>query len=206
MRGTIVRIGTSGAGALLALGLLAGTAGASGSPKEGKAERSGKVTCFQPEGKTQGRSLSNPDGGEADKPGCSGGIDADKDGNNGCGNDTDREDDNNGNCTKLETEAGNAGGEQANGNDTTVKPEEVEGDVTVSAAGSSRLSAGVPAETSTTTTTTTTPGTQVLGEQLSRPDTLARTGAGVGGLALLGGLLLGGGRLTVLARKLLRIG
>jgi hypothetical protein len=46
----------------------------------------------------------------------------------------------------------------------------------------------------------------VLGETLSRPGSLARTGAGVGGLALLGGLLLGGGRLTVLARKLLRIG
>ena len=56
------------------------------------------------------------------------------------------------------------------------------------------------------TTTTTTPGTQVLGETLSRPDTLARTGAGIGGLALLGGLLCGGGRLTVLARKVLRIG
>jgi hypothetical protein len=36
--------------------------------------------------------------GGADKPGCNGGIDADRDGNNGCGNDTDREDDNNGWC------------------------------------------------------------------------------------------------------------
>jgi hypothetical protein len=62
-----------------------------------------------------------------------------------------------------------------------------------------------PAATETTTSATT-PDTQVLGETLSAPDTLARTGAGIGGLALLGGLLVGGGRLTVLARKLLRIG
>jgi hypothetical protein len=39
----------------------------------------------------------NPSGA-ADKPGGSGGFDADKDWNNGCGNDTDFEDDNNGNC------------------------------------------------------------------------------------------------------------
>lgn len=36
--------------------------------------------------------------GAPDKPGGSGGFDADKDWNNGCGNDTDFEDDNNGNC------------------------------------------------------------------------------------------------------------
>ena len=50
---------------------------------------------------TQGRSDSDPDGmenGGADKPGCYGGYDDDRDGNNGCGNDTDFEDDNNGNC------------------------------------------------------------------------------------------------------------
>jgi hypothetical protein len=46
----------------------------------------------------------------------------------------------------------------------------------------------------------------VLGQTLSRPSALARTGAGVGALALLGGLLCGGGRLAVLARRLLRIG
>ncbi|HEV3364870.1 MAG TPA: hypothetical protein VG795_12175 [Acidimicrobiia bacterium] len=49
--------------------------------------------------------------------------------------------------------------------------------------------------------------TQVLGETLERgPGTLARTGAGVGGLALLGGALCGAGRLTALARRLLGIG
>src|ERR687887_634497 len=63
-----------------------------------------------------------------------------------------------------------------------------------------------PAGAEATTTTTTAPGTEVLGETLSRPDTLARTGAGIGGLALLGGLLCGGGRLTVLTRKLPRTG
>lgn len=51
----------------------------------------------------QGAAPSNPDAdgnGGADKPGGSGGFDADRDGNNGCGNDTDREDDNNGWCGK----------------------------------------------------------------------------------------------------------
>jgi hypothetical protein len=223
MRATIVRIGTTGAGALLALGLLAGPSAADGSAKQKDADQSGKVTCFQPEGKTQGRSLSDPDGGEADKPGCSGGTAGDKDGNNGCGNDADREDDNNGNCGKQKTEAGNPGDEQADGNDTEVKPEKVEGDVTVQSAGTTQApaeaaSTTTPAATTVlgstvtaagaddTSTTTAAPGTQVLGETLTRPGTLARTGAGVGGLALLGGLLVGGGRLTVLARKLLRIG
>jgi hypothetical protein len=50
------------------------------------------------------------------------------------------------------------------------------------------------------------PGTQVLGETLSRPSALARTGAGIGAMALVGGLLCGGGRLALLARRLLRIG
>lgn len=49
-------------------------------------------------------------------------------------------------------------------------------------------------------TTPTEPQTQVLGETLERgPGTLARTGAGVGGLAALGGLLCAGG---FLARRL----
>lgn len=49
----------------------------------------------------QGHSLSDPDGnanGGLDKPGQTGGFDADRDGNNGCGNDSDREDDANGWC------------------------------------------------------------------------------------------------------------
>lgn len=41
----------------------------------------------------QGKSGSNPDGGDSDKPGKK-----DGDGNNGCGNDNDFSDDNNGNC------------------------------------------------------------------------------------------------------------
>ena len=59
---------------------------------------------------------------------------------------------------------------------------------------------------SASTTTTTAPGTEVLGQTLTRPGTLARTGAGVGGLSFLGLALFGGGRLTALARRLLRIG
>ncbi|MCA1833934.1 MAG: hypothetical protein ABR548_05755 [Actinomycetota bacterium] len=51
----------------------------------------------------QGHSPSDPDAngnGGVDKPGFTGGFDADRDGNNGCGNDSDREDDNNGWCGK----------------------------------------------------------------------------------------------------------
>ncbi|HVW31618.1 MAG TPA: hypothetical protein VHL53_03670 [Acidimicrobiia bacterium] len=101
---TIARIGTVGAGALLAFGLWAGTAGATppGQSPAGPAHgvNHEDSTCFTAGG-PQGRPHSDPDGmtnGGADKPGCPGGFDADQDGNNGCGNDADREDDNNGNC------------------------------------------------------------------------------------------------------------
>ena len=235
MRGLIVRIGATGAGALLALGLLAGPSAAKGSDKQSsaqKARESNKVTCFQPEGKTQGRSLSDPDGdtnGGADKPGCTGGVDAgDRDGNNGCGNDADREDDNNGNCgggngqvpdnePPLDEGPGDEPGQQEDGDDATDDTGTDGVDVIVEGAGlesESATPAAVAADTTTADTaavtvpddTTPEPETQVMGETLTAPDTLPRTGATVGGLALLGGLLVGGGRLTVLARKLLRIG
>jgi len=241
MRRIIVRIGATGAGALLALGLFAGpSAGAAGSDKqskaESKAERSEKVTCFNDEGHTQGRSLSDPDGmsnGGADKPGCTreGGdppwnADTDNDGNNGCGNDLDREDDNNGNCRRQPAQGpSNPDGEesQEDSDDTGNQAENAGSDSQLETAGSTTapqtaeaattaapttvMGASLTApETTETPTSTTTPDTQVLGETLSAPDTLARTGAGIGGLALLGGLLLGGGRLTVLARRFLRIG
>jgi hypothetical protein len=233
----IVRFGATGAGALIALGLFAGPpAGAAESDRQDKAEQRTKVTCFVPEGRTQGRSMSDPDGdanGGADKPSpdCTGGVDPDdRDGNNGCGNDADREDDNNGNCGGDKARGPEDAADQSedeNGDTTTVNAEEVAGEVKVQGAGSESDSATPAAEASSTTTAadattvsaaggttpaaeSTTPDTQVLGETLSQPDaapgTLARTGAGVGGLALLGGLLVGGGRLTVLARKLLRIG
>ena len=71
----------------------------------------------------------------------------------------------------------------------------------------------VDATTNTTTAptavqaaTASTPSTTVLGESITRPSALARTGAGVGGLALLGGLLCGGGRIAILARRFLRLG
>ncbi len=235
MRRIIVRIGATGAGAVLALGLFAAPpAGADGSSKaKDKAERSGKVTCLNDEGHTQGRSLSDPDGmsnGGADKPGCTReapwDADTDNDGNNGCGNDADREDDNNGNCGHQKAEGSDDDAPDGeDGDDTTIPTETDDGDVQVQAAGSTP-EAGVPAAEASSNTTaddttvlgasltapadtatsTPTPDTQVLGETLSAPDTLARTGAGIGGLTLLGGLLLGGGRLTVLARRLLRIG
>jgi hypothetical protein len=293
MRGTIVRIGATGAGALLAVGLLAvPPAGAKGSGQEGKSEkteRAGKApaaskvsaACFDTSGKTQGRSFSDPDGmsnGGADKPGCNGGVNDDRDGNNGCGNDTDREDDNNGRCggpkpeqaervkaAKAERDNRAKEAEVDSEADRKHRCERKDGDTTtptdVAAAGSANdcscpknpdaadtsvTAAGakvetvaavtdtnvlaanaslVPAAQDATTTNTdtattagttnpagveadavTTPQTEVLGETLSRPSALARTGAGIGGLALLGGLLCGGGRLAVLARKLVRIG
>lgn len=235
MRRVIVRIGATGAGALLALGLLAGPSAAKASDKQSNAEearKSNKVTCFQPEGSTQGRSLSDPDGDEnggADKPDtdCTGGEDtSDRDGNNGCGNDADREDDNNGKCGGEGGEVsgppqgqgpGNKPGNKDAGDDVTKTDD---GDVSVQGTGLESQS-GTPAAAADPTTvdpaavTDTTPAaqtaatepeTEVLGVTLSAPDTLPRTGAGLGGLALLGGLLVGGGRLTVLARKLLRIG
>ena len=236
MRRSMFRIVATGAGGLLALGLLAGPSAADGSGNQSKAasqaQESSKVACFQPEGKTQGRSLSDPDeieNGGADKPDpdCTGGVNLDdRDGNNGCGNDDDREDDNNGNCEGDEGQGPDDAAEQPgddSGDTTTVNAEEVAGDVEVLAAGSDSDAGGPAAEASgtndpadpaaasaaddtTPAAQPTIPDTQVLGQTLSAPDTLARTGAGVGGLALLGGLLVGGGRLTVLARKLLRIG
>jgi hypothetical protein len=80
---------------------------------------------------------------------------------------------------------------------------------TGAAAAGSTGAAGTTAATNAdtgATTTTTAPATEVLGEQISRPSALARTGAGVGAMALLGVVLCGGGRLAVLARRLLRIG
>src|SRR5688500_15797786 len=66
---------------------------------------SGKDRNTEPGGSgAQGKSTSDPDGktnGGPDKPGGSGGFDADKDGNNGCGNDDDFEDDNNGWCGRA---------------------------------------------------------------------------------------------------------
>ena len=224
MRTVLVRIGATGAGALLALGVLAGPSAAKGSDKESgvdKARESSKVTCFQPEGQTQGRSLSDPDGdtnGGADKPGCTGGVDAsDRDGNNGCGNDADREDDNNGNCDGEEGQGPSSDTPQDQGpaqpdagDNAVVNPETVEAALNVQGA-AAEFESGTPAMEAASTapaaeTTTPGPETQVLGETLSAPDALPRTGAAFGGLALLGGLLIGGGRLTVLARKLLRIG
>jgi hypothetical protein len=254
---TTARIGTLGAGALLALGLFAAASPAGAAPRHGT--NSADAACFTATGQTQGRSHSDPDGmsnGGADKPGCPGGVDADRDGNNGCGNDTDREDDNNGWCGRKPHGAGNAADEgQAVASPSTtstttttttttgtVRPTAVGADLTdcqvdpkeatgcTAAAQSSgtgaRLSAAattggtgsgatangttspeaVSANVNGATIAATAPGTEVLGETLSRPSALARTGAGVGGIALLGVMLCGNGRLAVLARKLLRIG
>src|SRR2546421_2006480 len=114
MRRTIARIGATGAGALLALGLFAAAPPAGASGSAGHGVNSQDSTCFTDTGHTQGRSHSDPDGmsnGGADKPGCTGGVDADRDGNNGCGNDTDREDDNNGWCGRKPHGAGQAADE-----------------------------------------------------------------------------------------------
>jgi hypothetical protein len=223
MRGTIVRIGIVGAGSLLAVGLLAAPPAGAASDKQ--SERSG-TACFTASGKTQGRSHSDPDGmsnGGADKPGCPGGFDADKDGNNGCGNDADREDDNNGNCgRKPARDKTESTSTTTSSTTTTTTPTlgdtlrtagsgttdvgtlaESSGDVAATAAGLNAASPDTAVQANVATASE--PQTQVLGETLERPSALARTGAGVGGLALLGGLLCGGGRLAILARRFLRI-
>src|ERR1044072_702533 len=75
MRGTIARIGVSGAGVLLAVGIVsAAPAGASNRHTEGPV--AGVCT---PSENVQGNSSSDPDGmsnGGTDKPGCPGGLDA----------------------------------------------------------------------------------------------------------------------------------
>src|SRR5207248_37909 len=105
--GTHTELLAAGAGALLALGIFAAAppAGAAGTHGTNSAD----AACFTATGHTQGRSHSDPDGmsnGGADKPGCTGGVDDDRDGNNGCGNDADREDDNNGNCRRKKAGGG----------------------------------------------------------------------------------------------------
>ena len=123
--------------------------------------------------------------GGVDKPGCTGGVDAtDRDGNNGCGNDADREDDNNGNCGGDGT-AADEPAQPEDGDDVTVTPETVEGDVNVQSAAAASES-GTPATEASSTNAadpaavtaadnatpaadTTTPETQVLGETLTAP-------------------------------------
>jgi hypothetical protein len=116
MRGTIIRIGATGAGVLLALGLMTAPAGASGAERQDKRDRKVSAECLDTSGQTQGRSTSDPDGtsnGGTDKPGCGGDFDSDRDGNNGCGNDADREDDNNGHCGRP-AQAGLTDGDDEN--------------------------------------------------------------------------------------------
>lgn len=231
MSATITRIGATGAGALLAIGLFAAPpAGAQPSERSGRGQGPQTATCFDETGRTQGRSHSDPDGmanGGFDKPGCAGGFDADRDGNNGCGNDADREDDNNGHCGRP------GGGPTPNPPSNAPDPAPATDDGGISAASVGNDPSPTGTETTGTETTGSDPasgdpvvvaaesagtddtaaagvpdsvGTEVLGQTMERPSTLARTGAGVGGLALLGGLLCGGGRAAVLARRLLRIG
>lgn len=226
MRGTIVRIGVTGAGALVAVGFLAASpAAAKGPDRDGWSERAATAGCFTAEGKTQGRSHSDPDGmdnGGPDKPGCAGGFDSDRDGNNGCGNDADREDDNNGRCSGERD--GKDGPSTASGSSTTTTSTTT----TVGTAGLTDISAagavpapgvlaegasGGAAEDPTTVVASTDPvaaasaepRTEVLGQSMERPSVLARTGAGVGTLTVLGGLLCAGGRLASLTRRFLRI-
>ena len=242
MSGTTTRIAVTGAGALLAIGLFAAPpAGATRGDGEDTGHRT-LAACFTADGHTQGRSQSDPDGmenGGFDKPGCTGGVDADRDGNNGCGHDADREDDNNGRCggpkdqpaTESEPKADKADtadkdkvkDEQDKDDDAvvsaggTVAGNTVNVDGTAADAGATVAGATVAGTTADAGATSTAPapdaattaadeGTKVLGVTLTRPDTLPRTGAGVGGLALLGGLLCGGGRVASLARRFLRIG
>jgi hypothetical protein len=226
MSGTITRIGATGAGALLAIGLFAvPPAGAEPSDRSDRDQAAHTAACFDETGKTQGRSHSDPDGmenGGFDKPGCTGGFDADRDGNNGCGNDADREDDNNGHC------GGKGGNDTAPASSVNTPPATDDGRIVAASVPTEPSATGIAAATETTGSALTagapdvaaesagtgdtsgdpadTVGTEVLGQTMERPSTLPRTGAGVAGLTLLGGLLCSGGRVALLARRLLRIG
>jgi hypothetical protein len=72
---------------------------------------------------------------------------------------------------------------------------------------SARTPAAAAGTTASTTATASNPvsssGTEVLGVQVDSPGTLARTGAGLGGLTLAAGTFLGAGRLFGLVRRLL---
>ena len=227
MRATIARIGVSGAGMLLALGIVA--AAPAGASKNPHTDQPVAGACTPTE-RVQGNSSSDPDGmsnGGADKPGCPGGFDADQDGNNGCGNDADREDDNNGHCGRTpagdKVESTTTSNSSTSTTTTTMTTTTDTG--TVRTAGNGSTEIGTAAASTSDVGATTAgdgtggsdpaveatavpagdPQTQVLGQTLERPGVLARTGAGVGGLTLLGGLLCSGGRLAVLARRFLRI-
>jgi hypothetical protein len=236
MSGTITRIGLATAGALLTVGLLtASPAAAKPSERGDKGGRPQSAACFDETGKTQGKSHSDPDGmknGGYDKPGCTGGFDSDRDGNNGCGNDADREDDNNGHCGRRgDKDRDDDDGENGSSTTTTSTTATTttaggtdDGEIEAADAGTSTTAGtttDVLAETAVTGDSVTAgpataaPGTaaaaepvttEVLGETLERPSTLPRTGAGLAGLALLGGLLCGSGRILSLARRFKRIG
>jgi len=140
MSGTITRIAATGAGALLAIGFFATPpAGAKSSERSGRGERPQTAACFDETGRTQGRSHSDPDAMENkgfDKPGCTGGFDADRDGNNGCGNDADREDDNNGHCGRGRAGQGERTSPTSSTTTTsTTEPVIVERDISASSAG-----------------------------------------------------------------------
>jgi hypothetical protein len=76
------------------------------------------------------------------------------------------------------------------------------------AAQSPSVQAGAAAQprtaTATVTATPASSSTGILGQTVGSPGALARTGAGVGALGLLGTALFGSGRLLALGRKLLR--
>lgn len=73
------------------------------------------------------------------------------------------------------------------------------------AAPSARVSAAAPASTTTTAAAEAAPATTSDSTAVSG-GTLARTGAGIGGLGLVGGVLVGGGRLLAFGRRFLGIG
>jgi hypothetical protein len=71
---------------------------------------------------------------------------------------------------------------------------------------SARVSAAAPGATTTTTAAADAAPATASGSPSVSGGTLARTGAGLGGLGLLGGVLIGGGRLLAFGRKFLGIG
>jgi hypothetical protein len=85
----------------------------------------------------------------------------------------------------------------------------VPGAVRSSVSPSVRASAAAPASTATTATVAAAPASAsggIVAQTVGSPGALARTGAGVGALGLLGSALFGSGRLIAFGRKLLKIG
>jgi len=151
----------------------------------------------------QGNTHADPDGaanGGVDQPDGAGGVDlADQDGNNGCGNDDDFEDDNKGRCGRQATEA------MAAALGLEVVEPQARGAILLGVADAGAddgavLDAHVTGASDDPSTATATAAAAPATDPQSAPRSLARTGASIALLTVLGIALIGGG--MVLRRPL----